>query len=1023
MNSQITTYSTKTPTLPHKINSFAVAWLHTTGPEIANDKIIQIGGICLNDNGQRVEKTWLINPDVSLSRVAKLRSGLKNKDLAGSPYFNDIKEQIAEFFSVVDMVFVPSFSNQEDWFRRKVFRDLNIPIFNLFTITQYFLPEIEVYDPSGLCHSVMGKALPAKTLEPILNVSLNILHRISEKVLTDQRPFYKALPMLLDVSEDSTLMMVSRLIKDANKFAFEKNLSIFDSSNVINYDDAHVINATKLLKPLWLKNVIIQRKALPKKPKMESILVSKEYAGDILKSIGKKIDNYTERPLQAEYSAIVSKALNYKDISFIESGTGTGKSLGYILAAMDLIEKNPGKKVLISTATKNLQTQLIEREIPRLSKRYPGIKTAVLKGKGNYLCLSALKRAYRTWFDDSEIFNSDKSEGRAAWIYLVNLVHSLNDGDLEAIPRRIYDWFPILQSMIKETNAATHCKKGSCNPHVDIYGKVKQEASSADIIITNHYKFAVLDKDFIQSVNHFIIDEADQFGRAVRSSLSYHLSHKELHNYLRRLVGGRRRGYLRILQDYIIGVKRKLTNDEKEEALAKVKQVQKNVDVFIQVANQLGEVLFNEFPLWVQKKTLSGKIVKEEYLLKKLDGLKDGKIVREYATIISNLSDTIQANLKEISSNTKLSQSHRGRCRAYALLAEEITGLAKSISEEINSYAVAHSVTLLGKNNWVLSRHQVYIDQYLKDTFYSDGKHIVYTSATMSVFGKFSYFLRNYGVDPNEHRVLLKSIGDILNHEYQAVTYVDYSLAEYNYKDCKIMAKWHQDIQQSIARYTWAVNGRTLVLFTSWNDMKICYERLAPFFHRYDIQPLIQKGASLEEIGEFRRNEYSVLFGVDRFWSGVDFPGGTLSQVIIVKAPNPSLSDPIIQHRILHEPHFLSTDYSMMAKIKLKQGAGRLLRNEQDKGGVIILDSRYRNKPYMAEQLNVLPMLVEMSEDQERIQTHIIKKAGLKDEYSGRGVSAASAVCKYFKGKSEIGFKDILSTSDIYSSELGLTTL
>ncbi|MBC8213786.1 MAG: hypothetical protein H8E71_04015 [Candidatus Marinimicrobia bacterium] len=1018
MNRTITTNSVPVSKLPHEIKSFGVAWLHTTGPEIARDKIIQVGGIILNDIGERREKTWEINPGIRLTRATKLRSGLIDNDLAEKEGYHVLKDEIMDFYSACDCVFVPSFSNQLDWFRIKVFSELDIPLFDLFTKTQYFLPEIEVFDPAHLYRSITGKTIPKKTLEPILESSLMVLRQISEKILTDKRPFYIALPWLLEISGEPSLQIMSMLIKNIDKFAFEKNLNIFESKKFQVPTSIDTVNVGEMLKPLWLPKELKLLKSTQDTDRQDNPAVkltplSKEYAGDILKSTSKMIENYHDRPLQSEYSMLVSKGLTIGDISFIESGTGTGKSLGYCLAAMDIVEKYPGKKILISTATKNLQNQLLEREIPRLSKRFPSVKTALLKGKGNYLCLSALQRAFRTWFENSGNVDSDTQEARAAWIYLVNLIHSLNYGDIDAIPRRIYDWFPILKTIIEETNAATHCKKGSCNPNLDIYRKVFQEAIRADIIVANHYKTALLDEEFIQNIDHIIIDEADQFGNAVRSSLSYHMDYQELQRFLRRLTGGKRRGYLKILEEYIAGLKRKLSHKEKIELLEKVAQTQEKADIIIQVMDRFGEILFNEFPIWSQKKILRKKIVKEEQLLQKLDGLKDGKTVKQFSEIISGLYNTLHIKLKDISNQSQLSQTHRDRCHTYALLSEEIVALAKNISDSIGIRKIAHSVTLFGKKHWKLSRHQVYIDEYLKETFYTKVKHIVYTSATMSVNGDFSYMKKNYGAYSEDFSVTEHSMDTIPNFKEQSVAYVDITISEYNYKNGMAMKRWRRDILNAIACYTWAANGRTLVLFTSWNEMKMCYKVVAPFFQKYDIQPLIQNGASLEEIGEFHRNEYSVLFGVDRFWSGVDFPGATLSQIIIVKAPNPSLSDPIIQHRMLYESTFLSNDYSTMAKLKLKQGAGRLIRNENDKGGIVILDSRYGTKYCFIDQLNVLPHVVKMSGNQELIINNIIKKAGLKDEYSGRGDHATSAVNKYFKSMIKLNNKKKITISDI----------
>ena len=376
--------------------------------------------------------------------------------------------------------------------------------------------------------------------------------------------------------------------------------------------------------------------------------------------------------------------------------------------------------------------------------------------------------------------------------------------------------------------------------------------------------------------------------------------------------------------------------------------------------------------------------------------MNDGKIMKKYCELISGIMGLLSQKLKEISEMDKIAQRHRDRCRTYALLSEDFSSTIKATSEEFNNDEVAHSLRIVNEKEWVITRHQVYIGEFLQETFYSKGKKMVFTSATLSVNNTFDHFKTQYGVDETMLKVNETSIGTLLDHNIQSVAIVDLSVAQYNYKNPEAMKQWRQDITKSIGLYGWAANGRTLVLFTNIMDMNYSFKYLKPFFQQFDIQPLIQNGSSLEEIDEFRRNEFSILFGVDRFWSGIDFPGVTLSQVIIVKAPNPSLSDPVIQHRILHESDFMSKDYNTIAKLKLKQGAGRLLRNEGDRGGIVILDSRYRTNSYFTNHLSALPSTVIMEQNQSLILNSILKKAGLIDEYKLRGLNADGIVNKYF---------------------------
>jgi len=181
----------------------------------------------------------------------------------------------------------------------------------------------------------------------------------------------------------------------------------------------------------------------------------------------------------------------------------------------------------------------------------------------------------------------------------------------------------------------------------------------------------------------------------------------------------------------------------------------------------------------------------------------------------------------------------------------------------------------------------------------------------------------------------------------------------------------------------------------SVEELNRCFDTVAPFFRSHDILPLRQNGSSLEEIREFNRNEYSVLFGVDRFWSGVDFPGPTLSQVIITKAPNPSLSDPLIAHQKLWDANFMEKTYPIYGRLRLRQGFGRLVRTMHDKGGVIILDSRYEYFPRFSYHLGDLPLQVSYTSDQEVIMRNVLGKAKLKTEFHDRRIDPFFETQKY----------------------------
>ena len=236
---------------------------------------------------------------------------------------------------------------------------------------------------------------------------------------------------------------------------------------------------------------------------------------------------------------------------------------------------------------------------------------------------------------------------------------------------------------------------------------------------------------------------------------------------------------------------------------------------------------------------------------------------------------------------------------------------------------------------------------------------------------------------------------NVFDYNKKVVCAVDTSITPYNYKDKRRMDEYRDDVDKAICAYALATNGRTLVLFMSNDELNRSYNRTSEYFKKHDILLLKQNGNNLENIKEFDRNEYSVLYGTDRFWSGVDFPGSTLSQVIIVKAPNPSLSNPLIAHQKIWDFNFFQEKYPIYGNLKLRQGFGRLIRSMRDKGGVIILDSRYGFSRWLHSHLVELPIQVTFDQDQEFIMRSVLKSAGLNTEFNERRIDPFLETAKF----------------------------
>jgi len=961
------------------IEKFALIYPHTTGPELDKDEILQLGYTIFqrDEKPARSEHTFAISG--KLTHAAKSRTGLTNADIQSSEAFKTSNSGIVKLLKACDRIFVLSFSNEMDWISEYLGLESNKTI-DLISVAQFMLPEIESYTRSDLYHHYFKKAMPEKTLGPMLDISAKIFEAMIHKVERDQRPLYIYFHKLADLSGDPLLMDISQIILNRTEFNIIQEVDLFSgklrepNQKEENWDGT----PRSLLKPLWESEDEQQHKEFVSETNRRNEKTQFPGAGLLkemfsVEGIFKGVDNYHPRAAQIQYATEVNDCLKDHTISFIEGGTGIGKSLGYLVPALEVLSRTPGMQIIVSTATKNLQTQLLDREIPKLAKKYGHIKVALLKGKGNYICLSALERAFKQWFQDAT-----SKEHRLAWIYLLNFLHSRQDGILDSVPRRIQTWIPSIRSLLKETNAATHCKKGFCNIGRDFYGQALHHAATAQLIITNHYKLAVLNEDLTQRVTHYIIDEADQWERSCQNAYSDSIGSKEIRDILSRLTGGKRKGYLDIVND----------NHRKK---AEKKGAEISADAPKIISNSLSRVnsILIQIESWNNafRETLPANRGRNmshecEWLMEKVELMKGGELLKAFCSSLNSDLSILESLLKSIYGLKHLKTSLRNRALVYQLIVQRLADSIKSLEHNFGTDEVAHSLVLLKSTDFEVKKLQVKVADIIREKFYQGDNRVLYTSASLSLDGHFNHFKEIYGAQREDvHTAIIQSD---LSVSERAVAYVDSSIALYDFKNLDSMEAWRVDVDRALAKYVLGVNGRSLILFTSNADMERSFRAVQGLFRKHDILPLIQNGSSEEEIDEFRRNEYSVLFGVDRFWSGVDFPGVTLSQVIIVKAPNPSLGDPIIQHRNIHEAGFMRKTYGVMSKLKLKQGVGRLIRTEQDRGGIIILDGRYIHSPWLTSQLSALPIRHQVSADQDEILRGILKKCRLEDEFKSR---------------------------------------
>ena len=639
--------------------------------------------------------------------------------------------------------------------------------------------------------------------------------------------------------------------------------------------------------------------------------------------------NLEHRPQQAQMARAVCNSMSQDSPLIFEAGTGVGKSLAYLIPG--IIHSSESKRPCIVTSnTISLQEQIEEKDlsicrhlfeaVPELEP-YSEFNSVVLVGKGNYLCPTRLANAIT---NKTELFpNEELDELHRIQKWSISTDTGLRQ-ELDPAPN-----FDVWEMVNAESSA---CNRKNCDPRSCYYQKSRVEMRKAQVVVVNHsLLFALINagglspnaKGILLPDDFLVVDEAHTAADVATEHFGSRISSYGLDRQLKVLFNPKRKS----------GIVRKWCHPN---------QLQQIVE-----AQEASQEFFSYLAATRLEKRPIARISEPDWT--------DASLLPHLKAIVQ-IMDTVLSRIEDGPMYDEI-KDQRTRIHGY------YSGIRQFV--ELAEEDHVHWIERTGRRKQIVTLRTapVNVAPYLKEALFSDSRSVILTSATLSIAKDLHPFQKRMGAE-GERAELVESPFD---YENNTRIYVASDIPSPTAENS------NQSIEAVIDYLWFCINkniGGSLALFTSYSDLRKAGDALENRITRSGREFFSQgDGMSRSEMANrFRESGNGVLFGTDSFWTGVDVPGSSLSQVIITKLPFDVPTHPITEAKSEYIKENGGNPFADLtlpdALIKFRQGIGRLIRKKDDKGIISILDSRILSKSYGRRFLQSLPKskFIRMSE-------------------------------------------------------------
>jgi len=903
--------------------------IETTGLDSRKDAIIEVGAVRFNASRIEAEFSTLINPNRLIPPEITQLTGITNQMVQKAPPLSAILHELEDFVGDCPVVVHNVQFDLGFIFQANILR--YVQAIDTYELAAVLMPLASRYNLSGLCQQ------------------LNIPNLGAHRALNDAKMTHQLFLELYDLAVDLPIDLIAEIVRLGEPIDWD------------GYWFFQEILKTRIKKqpiqPKYVKNqnyfdgFFVQEDILdqPLKPTGEILPLDEDELSSILEPGGefsKYFKNFEYRSQQVDMLRSVASAFSNQNHLFVEAGTGTGKSFAYLIPAAFWAFKN-NQRVVVSTNTIALQDQLINKDIPDLCAALDlPLRATVIKGRANYLCPRRLE-AFR--FRGPET----KEEMRVIAKILVWLQNG-GDGDRTRLnlnsPMEREIWLKL--SADDENCNAESClaKAGGLCP----FYQVRQAAQVAHILIVNH---ALLLSDVVTGsrvlppYEYLIIDEGHHLESASTNTLSYRITQTDMQRMIREL-GSVSSG---VLGRLVTSLKHILKPSEFASAFSICQRI---TDLAFRL-EQDWNAFFGDIESFLESERdfqPMGLYAQQVRILPATRTIPSWSTVEihydqanETLTLLINLvkeflkdlSDVIQDQTEDLEEAiSSLSFNHQRMSEAahflYAMILNPESDYIYWIEQQPDSGRI------------ILQIAPLHIGNLMEKYLWHEKSSIILTSATLTTHGEFDYLKNRLNADEADELI----VGSPFDFESSAMLYLPNDIPEPSQT-----AAYQKMVEHTLIQLSKATGGRLLALFTSYAQLKKTSQAIGPRLIDAEIQVYEQgEGASANTLLEsFKETDRAVLLGTRAFWEGVDIPGEALSVLVIVKLPFAVPSDPIVAARseTFDDPF---NEYSIPeAILTFRQGFGRLIRTQFDRGIVVVLDRRILSKKYGRFFIESLP--------------------------------------------------------------------